>query len=247
MGGRQIHHDRISEFIPPFSSRWCLCPWYSGYKWGSRPDLLELLIEKKTLDDDTEDMASLLQKLSSIGTFHGRPDARTWKQDKSGTFTLKSCFAQLAGGEDDPRLEAFKSIWKIHSPSKVKFVCWLISLGKMNVYEVLQRRRPNVPMAPQWCIMCKQAAESIDHLFLHYPWLRCFGLKCWMNNTSVGNSPPLFRLFQGQFSHQTSNNEEAIVENGISSYYLEHLDGAQLKDLQRQRGKFRGNLGHHQM
>lgn len=38
---------------------------------------------------------------------------------------------------------------------------------KLNACDVLQKRRPKA-LSQEWCVMCKQRGESINHFFLHY-------------------------------------------------------------------------------
>lgn len=47
----------------------------------------------------------------------------------------------------------------------------------INSNDSFQRRRPSLFACPPWCIMCRGAAESIDHLFLFCPVVS----KLWQN------------------------------------------------------------------
>ena len=74
-----------------------------------------------------------------------------------------------------------KNIWKLSIPVKVKVFTWLLVLGKLSVHATLQNRRPYHFFSPSWCVMCKKANESIDHLFLHCD----FSLRLWCNILKV--------------------------------------------------------------
>lgn len=55
------------------------------------------------------------------------------------------------------------------STSKGKAFACLVAHRKVNSNDLLQLRRPDESLNPHWCILCKRDGESIDHLFLHYP------------------------------------------------------------------------------
>ena len=52
---------------------------------------------------------------------------------------------------------------------------WLLALGKVTTFDVLQKRRPFRSLSPNWCVLCKKNLESIDHVFLHCS----FSLHIW--------------------------------------------------------------------
>ncbi|KAK9273684.1 hypothetical protein L1049_018494 [Liquidambar formosana] len=82
-------------------------------------------------------------------------------------------------------------VWKSKVPLKVKVFVWSVALKRINTNDMSQRRRPNRRLLPQWCIVCRLDAESIDHLFLHcqgarFLWQRLFLLAgvCWVSPAS---------------------------------------------------------------
>lgn len=40
---------------------------------------------------------------------------------------------------------------------------------KINTNDVIWKGRPSMALSPDWCVVCKNALESIDPLFLHCP------------------------------------------------------------------------------
>jgi hypothetical protein len=57
-----------------------------------------------------------------------------------------------------------KSIWKVKVPPRVAFFVWTATLGKILTLDNLRKR--NI-IVMEWCYMCRNYGESIDHLFLH--------------------------------------------------------------------------------
>ena len=69
-----------------------------------------------------------------------------------------------------------QSKWpKMCLPNGPKVFCWLLSLGKLNTQEVLQKQKPFRTIYPGWCVLCKNSYEYQNHLFLHCP----FALALW--------------------------------------------------------------------
>lgn len=57
------------------------------------------------------------------------------------------------------------SVWIAKVPPKV--LAWIIAHGKMNAWDLGQRRWPFGCLSQPWCAMCKKAAKSSDYLLLH--------------------------------------------------------------------------------
>ena len=60
-------------------------------------------------------------------------------------------------------------IWKVQLPYKVLNFIWKMLHGSLPVFEVLNKRGITIPNN---CHMCNEEEESINHLFLHYPFAR---------------------------------------------------------------------------
>jgi hypothetical protein len=58
----------------------------------------------------------------------------------------------------------WKNIWKVKVPSRVAFFMWPATLGKIITLDNL--RKMNI-IVMEWCYVCKNCGESIDHLFTH--------------------------------------------------------------------------------
>ena len=44
---------------------------------------------------------------------------------------------------------------------------WSVAHRKINTNIMVQKRRPNMAIFPEWCVFYKKASENVNHLFLH--------------------------------------------------------------------------------
>lgn len=59
----------------------------------------------------------------------------------------------------------------------------MVAHRKVHNNSLIQLRRPYKFFNPQWCILCKEKGESINHLFLHRP----FTIGLWNNIFSLAS------------------------------------------------------------
>ena len=118
-------------------------------------------------ESEIEEVAGLLQKVESVRLCHSREDRRRWNLEGSGQFTCKSYNSFLCHNEAVHLFPPFSQIWKAKVPPKVKFLVWLVALGKVNTCDKVQSRMPFVCLSPHWCVLCKFGEESANHVFLH--------------------------------------------------------------------------------
>ena len=48
-------------------------------------------------------------------------------------------------------------------------MAWAVAQQKINTNDVIQKRRSSMALSPDWCVLCKNASESINYLILHRP------------------------------------------------------------------------------
>ena len=56
-------------------------------------------------------------------------------------------------------------VWKLEGPLKTKIFLLLALAKKLITWDNGEKRNC---MRPDWCIMCKDSSESMDHIFVHY-------------------------------------------------------------------------------
>lgn len=49
----------------------------------------------------------------------------------------------------------------------MRFLAWLVVIGRMNTGGFVERRWPYMCFSPHWCILCRSEAENADQVFLH--------------------------------------------------------------------------------
>ena len=128
-------------------------------------------------DREILQLQSLLQILDGRHLCNTLEDKRIWLADSSRIFSCKSAFGSFTESNSFPINHQVKCIWKMTIPVKVKVFIWLQVLGKLNVHNILQRKRPYQSLSPGWCVLCKRNNETIDYLFLHCE----FSFSLWSN------------------------------------------------------------------
>ena len=130
-------------------------------------------------DRELENLANLTVILDRVHLNEELTDLRIWLPENFGYFSSKSAFGalqKLDGLQDFP---FYGYIWKSGIPARIKFFAWSLSLGRVNTYDVLQRKRPFQCLFPNWCVMCKRELESSTHLFLQCEFAKSLWLKVW--------------------------------------------------------------------
>lgn len=95
-------------------------------------------------------------------------DTLMWCNDPKGSFSVKSFYSSLSS--DMGIFLLAKNIWIPWVPPKVAFFAWVASHNKCLTIDNLVKMRWELPNR---CIMCREAAESVDHLFIHCGVARC--------------------------------------------------------------------------
>jgi hypothetical protein len=101
-------------------------------------------------------------KLYAFRNHMGVSDCMRWTPSKRHIFEVRSFFRKLSssGTTSFP----WRSIWKVKVPLRVSFFVWTAILRKILTMDNLRNRGIIVV---DWCCMCKQHGESVNHLLLH--------------------------------------------------------------------------------
>jgi hypothetical protein len=131
---------------------------------------------RRNLNDlEVVEFTSLSAKLDGARFYNTRGDARHWSLERDGSFSCKSYRSLLANNIAFSDFGPAEQIWTAKVPTKVHILAWLVAHGKVNTCDNIQKRRPSHMLNPQWCILCKEGEESVDHLFLHCS----FSIQFW--------------------------------------------------------------------
>ena len=113
-------------------------------------------------DWELESVAEFLNVIYTVVLTQGVLDTICWKHASQKEFSVNSFYQCLLSPTH--RDYPWKSVWKPRVPSIVNFFIWTAPLGKVLTIDNLWKRQLVIM---DWCCMCKEAGESIDHLFLH--------------------------------------------------------------------------------
>jgi hypothetical protein len=127
-------------------------------------------------DWELDVISTFFELLYSCKLSQGNVDRICWSPSKKGVFEVKTFYKALS----NPANETFpwKSIWQTKVLPRVSFFGWNAAFGKILTHDNLRKRRIVVV---EWCCMCKNNWESVDHLLLYCevatrPWHYLFTL-----------------------------------------------------------------------
>eukprot|EP00253_Pinus_taeda_P024113 PITA_24113 len=109
------------------------------------------------------------------------PDVLLWAYSKSGKYSPKEGYAFLMDqkGWQEPEWWSSK-LWKLKCPLKSRVFLWCLLKRKVPTWDILQKR---FFIGPNRCPLCKEAEESIYHLFISCP----ISIKIWGELTKMLN------------------------------------------------------------
>jgi hypothetical protein len=113
-------------------------------------------------DWELESVADFMDVIYSVIPTQEAIDIICWKLTSQKVFSVNLYYKHLSS--PTYRSYPWKNVWKTLAPSKVNFFIWTPSLGKVLTIDNLRKRQL---VLLDWCCMCKEDGESIDHLFLH--------------------------------------------------------------------------------
>ena len=113
-------------------------------------------------DWELEAISNFLHLLYSATPKGQGQDQMCWKPAVSKTFQVRSFYLVLSSKEGVSF--PWKCIWKPKVPPRVAFFIWTVALERILTTDNLRRR--NIILV-DWCCLCKEDGETIDHLFLH--------------------------------------------------------------------------------
>ena len=95
-------------------------------------------------------------------------DSFWWNKAKNGGFSVITCFELLEGGSQQS--VPVKMLWNPTVPTKVGFFAWEVWWGK--ILTMYQLKKRGFSLASR-CGFCGKDEESLEHLFIHCPKVRC--------------------------------------------------------------------------
>lgn len=110
----------------------------------------------------------LIEKLDIVRP--GDPkDGTIWSIDPLGVLTTLATFLKMIKPCNVVQTPLLLAVWKLKYPDKIKVFLWSLAQRGVNTHDHIQKRGKSWALSPSICSLCHKAAESLDHLFLHYP------------------------------------------------------------------------------
>ena len=141
----------------------------------------DLDLRRNLKDEESSEAAEVLDIIDDVLLIEGKEDSWYWAEEQSMVFSCKSYFQKLLKRESVSTFTAGKLIWKSKSPSKVKFLAWLVALNKVNSVDNFQKRWQGNSLNSQWSALCRQNEETTDHIFIHFFYTKEVWCRCWGN------------------------------------------------------------------
>ncbi|OVA20230.1 Reverse transcriptase zinc-binding domain [Macleaya cordata] len=123
----------------------------------------DLDLSRRIYEEDMGEVAGITHLLESF-RLSDEEDSRFWKLEKSGEFTVSSCY-QLCHKSPPPDFP-HKQVWDPIAPTKITFFAWQLHHNAIMTQDNMAKRGHVVVNR---CVMCRMNAESVNHLMIHCP------------------------------------------------------------------------------
>jgi hypothetical protein len=111
-------------------------------------------------DWELESLVSFMDLIYGIPLRRMGEDHLCWENASNQNFVIKRYYRSLSPSSSI--LFPWKLIWKAKVPPRVASFSWTATLGKILTIDNLRKWGL---ILQEWCCMCKQSGESVDHLF----------------------------------------------------------------------------------
>lgn len=82
-------------------------------------------------------------------------------------FNVKSLKLHMHNILPDNTYRNVGNMWSSLWPKKCKFFIWTIIHNGLNSMENRQARHPSLHLNPNWCVLCRNSMEIVEHMFIN--------------------------------------------------------------------------------
>ena len=108
----------------------------------------------------------LISQLQRVVFEPKEADSFIWTPDKSGVYSVKSFYFEMAKNTMFNSQSPLKGFWRGLVPYRIEIFVWFATLGKLNTRSKLVRLGI-IPAENIHCVLCGAEAEESNHLFIH--------------------------------------------------------------------------------
>jgi len=163
-------------------------------------------------DWEVQRVADFLSKLDQFPGVQAGEDHLWWQGNSKGIFKVNAAYKIMNQSNQQIANWPWKQIWRIKVPHKVSIFVWLLAKEATLTVDNLMSRGMTLCSR---CFLCKETAETVNHLFLHCPftahlWRIILNLKgiAW---TMPGKITEALSSWEGICSHAKDRSRWRIV------------------------------------
>ena len=143
-------------------------------------------------------------------------DRHIWRLSSNGQYSAKSAYDGFFLGST--LFGPWERIWKSWAPPKCRFFMWLVAHNKCWTADRLARR--GLPH-PEYCPLCDQEEETIDHLLVHCVFAREFWFILLRQvGLQILSPQPTELSFHAWWEKASSSTADGLIRQGLNSLII---------------------------
>ena len=130
----------------------------SGFPWN-------LCFFRNLNEREMDQVSDLISLLDYVIGCDDVDDRRVWKLESFEMFSSIFIFGELTMSDVTTPFHFYSFIWISFLARKVKVFCQLLSLGKLNTQQILQKRKPFLTISTRRCVLYRNRNRNYVSLY----------------------------------------------------------------------------------